>query len=56
VFPFSPEVVESVLPMIEGFSSTKGGIRFTDAMPLPDAAFDGLVRARVAEIDAALTR
>jgi uncharacterized protein YdhG (YjbR/CyaY superfamily) len=56
VFPFSPEVVESVLPMIEGFSSTKGGIRFTDAMPLPDAAFDGLVRARVAEIDAALAR
>jgi uncharacterized protein YdhG (YjbR/CyaY superfamily) len=56
VYPFSPEVVERVLPLVPGFGSTKGGIRFTDASPLPDAAFDGLVRGRVEEIDAALAR
>jgi uncharacterized protein YdhG (YjbR/CyaY superfamily) len=56
VFPFSPAVVESVLPFVAGFSTTKGGIRFTDALPIPDAAFDGLVSGRVAEIDEALGR
>lgn len=56
VFPFSPAVVESVLPFVAGFSTTKGGIRFSEAQPLPDAAFDGLVANRVAEIDDALGR
>jgi uncharacterized protein YdhG (YjbR/CyaY superfamily) len=55
-YPFSPEVVNAVLATVEGFDSTKGGIRFTDARPLPDAAFDGLVTGRRDEIDAALTR
>ena len=55
-YPFSPEVVERVLATIDGFDSTKGGIRFTDERPLPDAAFDGLVTGRRDEIDAALKR
>ncbi len=55
-YPFSPEVVEQVLATIDGFDSTKGGIRFTDERPLPDAAFDGLVNGRRDEIDAALKR
>jgi uncharacterized protein YdhG (YjbR/CyaY superfamily) len=54
VFPFSAEVVEQVLPQLPGFSSTKGGIRFTDSQPLPDAAFTALVTARRDEIDSAL--
>jgi uncharacterized protein YdhG (YjbR/CyaY superfamily) len=54
VFPFSATVVEIVLRELEGFDSTKGGIRFTEAQPLPMAAFDRLVEERVAEIDAAL--
>jgi uncharacterized protein YdhG (YjbR/CyaY superfamily) len=56
VFPFSPEVVEQALAMAEGLDSTKGGIRFTDERPLPDAVFDALVTGRRDEIDAALAR
>ena len=41
---------------IDGFDSTKGGIRFTDERPLPDAAIDALVTGRRDEIDAALAR
>jgi uncharacterized protein YdhG (YjbR/CyaY superfamily) len=54
IYPFSAEVVASVLPMLEGFASTKGGIKFTDDQRLPVAAFDRLVKERQAEIDAAL--
>jgi uncharacterized protein YdhG (YjbR/CyaY superfamily) len=54
VFPFSAEVVEHVMPQLDGFSSTKGGIRFTDDQPLPDAGFTALVISRRDEIDAAL--
>jgi uncharacterized protein YdhG (YjbR/CyaY superfamily) len=53
-YPFSAEVVASTLPLAPGLASTKGGIRFTDADPLSTEAFDHLVRARRAEIDAAL--
>ena len=55
-YPFSPEVVDAVLATIDGFDSTKGGIRFTDDRPLPDAAFVGLVTGRRDEIDQALAR
>ena len=54
VYPFSADVVEQVLPGLRGFESTKGGIRFSDAQPLPDEAFTELVLARKAEIDAAV--
>jgi uncharacterized protein YdhG (YjbR/CyaY superfamily) len=54
VFPFSAEVVMRVSPRLEGVPSTKGGIRFTDARPLPDAVFAELVVGRRDEIDAAL--
>jgi uncharacterized protein YdhG (YjbR/CyaY superfamily) len=56
VYPFSADVVAAVLGDLDGFDATKGGIRFTDAAPLPTAAFDRLVQARQAEIDAALGR
>jgi uncharacterized protein YdhG (YjbR/CyaY superfamily) len=56
VFPFSPEVVSIVVADLEGFDSTKGGIRFTGAQRLPDEAFDALVAARRDEIDAALSK
>jgi uncharacterized protein YdhG (YjbR/CyaY superfamily) len=54
VFPFSSHVVEQAIADLDGFDSTKGGIRFTDARPIPDAAFDRLVRGRRDEIDSAL--
>jgi uncharacterized protein YdhG (YjbR/CyaY superfamily) len=56
VYPFSPAVVEQVMATLDGFDSTKGGIRFTDERPLPDVAYDALVTGRRDEIDQALTR
>jgi uncharacterized protein YdhG (YjbR/CyaY superfamily) len=54
IFPFSADVVASVLPSLEGFKSTKGGVKFTASQLLPLAAFDRMVKERQAEIDAAL--
>lgn len=54
IYPFSAEVVASVLPTLDGFTSTKGGVKFTAAKPLPVAAFDRMVTERRAEIDAAI--
>lgn len=54
VFPFSAEVVEQVRAKLGRLSWTKGGIRFSDSQPLPDATFTALVMARRDEIDAAL--
>lgn len=56
VYPFSSDVTASVLATLDGYDATKGGIRFTDDQPLPEAALDALVRERRAEIDAALDR
>jgi uncharacterized protein YdhG (YjbR/CyaY superfamily) len=56
VYPFSSAVTASVLATLDGFDATKGGIRFIGDRPLPDEAFDALVRERQAEIDAALQR
>jgi uncharacterized protein YdhG (YjbR/CyaY superfamily) len=54
VFPFSSRVVEQAIAKLPRFDSTKGGIRFTDVQPIPDAVFDRLVLDRRDEIDAAL--
>jgi hypothetical protein len=45
-----------VVGQIDGFDSTKGGIKFTDERHLPDPAFDALVARRRDEIDAALDK
>jgi uncharacterized protein YdhG (YjbR/CyaY superfamily) len=54
VFPFSADVVASALPLLKGFTSTKGGIKFTAEKQLPVDVFDQMLRERKAEIDAAL--
>jgi uncharacterized protein YdhG (YjbR/CyaY superfamily) len=54
VFPFSADVVASVLPELDGFKTTKGGIRFTQEHQIPLAVFDRMLQERKAEIDAAL--
>jgi uncharacterized protein YdhG (YjbR/CyaY superfamily) len=56
VFPFSSAVVEGVIAELDGFDSTKGGIKFTDERTLPNKAFDALVALRRDEIDAALSK
>jgi uncharacterized protein YdhG (YjbR/CyaY superfamily) len=53
IYPFSADVVASVLPTLDGYASTKGGVKFTAEKPLPVAAFDAMVKERQAEIDAA---
>lgn len=54
VFPFSADVVAAVLPDLEGFASTKGGVKFTQEHQIPVAVFDRMLSLRKAEIDAAL--
>ncbi len=56
LYPFSPAVIEACAEHLEGVARSKGAVTFTDARPLPPAAFDALVLARRAEIDAALDR
>ncbi|WP_406633704.1 iron chaperone [Pseudarthrobacter quantipunctorum] len=50
IFPFSPEVVDAVAPRLEGFSLSKGTVRFTPGHPVPDEVVEEMVRLRLAEI------
>ena len=50
IFPFSPEVVDAVADKLEGFSLSKGTIRFTPDHPVPDDVVEEIVRLRHAEI------
>ena len=50
LFPFSPAVVEAVADRLEGFSLSKGTLRFTAEHPLPDDVVEDIVRLRQAEI------
>ncbi len=50
LFPFSPAVVEAVAPDLEGFSLSKGTIRFTAERPVPDSVLERIVTQRLAEL------
>lgn len=50
VFPFSPAAIDEVRAHLEGFSLSKGTIRFTPDHPVPDAVLERIVAARLAEI------
>jgi len=50
VIPFSPAAIDVVRPELEGFSVSKGTIRFTAESPLPEAIIERLVAARLTEI------
>lgn len=50
VFPFSPAVIDAVAGRLEGYSLSKGTIRFTPDHPLPDDVLEDIVRLRRAEI------
>jgi uncharacterized protein YdhG (YjbR/CyaY superfamily) len=56
LFPFSPAVVEAVAGELEGYSLSKGTIRFGVERPLPAEVVTRVVELRRAEIDAALDR
>jgi uncharacterized protein YdhG (YjbR/CyaY superfamily) len=48
--PFSPAVVAAVADDLEGFSLSKGTIRFTPETPVPERVIKRVVRLRLAEI------
>jgi uncharacterized protein YdhG (YjbR/CyaY superfamily) len=54
LYPFSGQVIAALADQLGEVARTKGAVQFTDARPLPPAAFDALVRARRAEIDTTL--
>lgn len=56
VYPFSPAVIAAAAPLLGDLRRSKGAVAFTDARPLPREAFDAMLLARRAEIDAALDR
>jgi uncharacterized protein YdhG (YjbR/CyaY superfamily) len=56
LFPFSSEIVGRAVADLPGFDSTKGGIRFTDAQPIPEEVFDRIVLDRRDQIDTALAK
>lgn len=51
VYPFSPDAVAAAAPLLAGFDTAKGTIRFDPGEPLPDDAVRALVRARRAQIE-----
>lgn len=52
----SPAVMTAHAAELAGFSTSKGGVRFQPDRPIPAAIVQALVRARMAEVDAALAR
>jgi uncharacterized protein YdhG (YjbR/CyaY superfamily) len=48
--PFSPAVVDAVAADLDGFSFSKGTIRFTAGRPPPDRVIERIVELRGAEI------
>jgi uncharacterized protein YdhG (YjbR/CyaY superfamily) len=49
----SPAVMLAYQPELAGFDTSKGTVRFQADAPLPDALVEKLVKARIAETDAA---
>jgi uncharacterized protein YdhG (YjbR/CyaY superfamily) len=52
----SPAVIEAHAAELAGYDTAKGTVRFSAAEPLPDELVTALVRARMAETDAAASR
>jgi uncharacterized protein YdhG (YjbR/CyaY superfamily) len=48
--PFSPPAIEAVRGELDGFTFSKGVIRFTPETPLPDDVLVRLIALRLAEI------
>jgi uncharacterized protein YdhG (YjbR/CyaY superfamily) len=51
LYPFSPAVIDALRDRLEGFSLSKGTIRFGVDQPPPDAVIRELVALRAREID-----
>ena len=51
LFPFSGSIVESLADELDGYSVSKGTIRFDVERPLPEDVVERIVRMRVDEIE-----
>ena len=52
-YVMSPATMEEHIGLLAGYATSKGGIRFQPDKPLPKALVTTLVKARMAETDAA---
>ncbi len=50
IFPFSSDAVDAVRDRLPGDALSKGTVRFSAAMPLPDDVVRDVVRLRIDEI------
>ena len=50
VYPIDDALLERHAAQVAGFTSTKGGLHFSAAHPLPEALVEDLVSARVAAV------
>lgn len=50
VHPFSPNVVEAVKDKLTGYDISKGTVRFTQELPIPEEVLEQMVNARLEEI------
>ncbi|PFG41034.1 uncharacterized protein YdhG (YjbR/CyaY superfamily) [Georgenia soli] len=50
LFPFSPAAIDAVRADLEGYSLSKGTVRFAAEQPIPDDVLEHLLRARLSEI------
>ncbi|WP_434995304.1 iron chaperone [Arthrobacter sp. Ld5] len=51
LYPFSPTVIDAVAPRLDGFSRSRGTVRFTVDHPLPEELVRDIVLLRGREIE-----
>jgi uncharacterized protein YdhG (YjbR/CyaY superfamily) len=51
LYPFSPDAVAAVTPLLDGFDHAKGTIRMSVERPIPDDMLRTLLAARRAQIE-----
>lgn len=56
IYPFSGKVLPQVADRLEGFDWAAGTLRFSAEHPVPDDVLRDIIRLRLAEIEAKLTR
>lgn len=52
IYPLTDSFLAAHTDELEGFERTKGSLHFTPDAPLPDRIVEGLVRARLADLEA----
>ncbi|MBK5249851.1 MAG: hypothetical protein JJE50_10565 [Actinomycetales bacterium] len=53
IYPFSSAVIDTVREDLDGYSISRGTIRFTSDHPIPDELLERIIRARMEQITGA---